>query len=189
MSVRILGGERRGAILRTPAGTATRPTLGRVRASLLTILAPTLSGARVLDAFAGCGALGLESLSRGAVHATFLEQAARALETLRLNIAKLRYEDRARVLGGDALVHLKRPAPPGGEPFDLLLLDPPYGRGLAARALALLGERADAWLAAEGWVVVQAGRRDPLDEAHGALRRFREQCYSETRVAFYRSGD
>lgn len=186
MSLRIIAGEKRGAALLAPKGLATRPTLGRVRESLFMILMPILPGARVLDGFAGSGALGLEALSRGASHATFIEHDRPALDALTANIRKLGWDDRAQVTSRDALVCLKQSAPPGGLPFDLILLDPPYGLDLCARSLELLAEHTEAWLSPEGVVVAQVGRRDPVAEAYGPLRVFRSEAYSETRIAFYR---
>jgi len=186
MTTRIIAGERRGALLRTPEGPETRPTLGRIRASLFMILMPRLEGACVLDAFAGSGALGLEALSRGAAHVTFLERSTPALEALRANIAKFQWQDRTRVLEGDALKHWLKPAPPAPAPFDLVLLDPPYGQGLCDRALEQIAARPN-WLAPDAWVVAQADKHDALSERYGMLHRFRETLYSRTRVAFYRT--
>ena len=185
MSTRIIAGQCRGTILATPKGIATRPTLGRVRESLFMILMPWLPGAHVLDAFAGCGALGLESLSRGAESAVFLENSRPALESLRANIAKLRLEAVSTVVPRDALAAMAQPTPPQGEPFGLILLDPPYGKGLCPRSLALLASGHERWLAAGGVIAAQAGRDDPLEETYGPLALTRTVAYNQTRVAFY----
>lgn len=185
MSTRIIAGQCRGTILATPKGMTTRPTLGRVRESLFMILMPWLPGACVLDAFAGCGALGLEALSRGAAAAVFLENSRPALEALRANIAKLRLDDLSTIVPRDALAVMAQPKPPQGEPFDLILLDPPYGKGLCPRTLDLLATRHVSWLADGGVIAAQAGRDDPLEEAHGPLVLTRTVAYNQTRVAFY----
>jgi len=187
MSLRIIAGERRGAALATPKGLGTRPTLGRVRESLFMILMAQLPGARVLDCFAGSGALGLEALSRGAAFAVFIEQARPALEALRANIEKLHWAERTRIVAGDALCWLKQAPAPADPPFDLILLDPPYGRDLCHRAMERLAERQGAWLDPRGVVVAQHGRGDPLKEEYGSLRAFRSQAYSETQIAFFRA--
>jgi 16S rRNA (guanine966-N2)-methyltransferase len=131
-----------------------------------------LEGARVLDAFAGTGALGLEALSRGAAHATFIEPDRAALAALRRNVATLGDEERARVIQGDAT----RP-PAASAPCSLLLLDPPYGKELVPRALAALG--AAGWIAPGALVVAEVAKADALDvpgfehladRAHGAAR-------------------
>lgn len=131
-----------------------------------------LEEARVLDAFAGTGALGLEALSRGAAWASFIEQDRAALGALRRNLATLGEEARARVIAGDAT----RP-PPADAPCALLLLDPPYGKELVPRALAALG--AAGWIAPAALVAAEVAKSDPLDlpgfeplaeRAHGAAR-------------------
>jgi 16S rRNA (guanine966-N2)-methyltransferase len=187
MSLRLIAGEKGGLALQAPKGQATRPTLGRVRESLFMILRDRLAGGRVLDLFAGCGALGLEALSRGAAEAVFVESARPALDALRANIERAGWTDRARVVARDAFGVLKRPAPPGDRPFDLILLDPPYHADLAARSLGQLGSRTDGWIAAGGWIVAQVGRRDALEPVYGALNRLEERSYAETLVAFYQA--
>ncbi len=175
--MRIIAGAWRGQALVAPPGTGTRPTADRVRQALFDMLlhAPwggraMLEQARVLDAFAGTGALGLEALSRGAAHATFMERDRAALAALRTNIEKCRAGDRASVVAGDAT----RLAP--GAPFSLIFLDPPYGRDLVGAALAALhrvGRIAPAALA-----VVESGSDEPIEppgeflaeRTHGAAR-------------------
>ncbi len=126
--MRIVGGAFRGRRLSAPSGTDTRPTTDRVREALFSALVARLGtdlGApRVLDAFAGSGALGLEALSRGAVEVTLVERDRRALQALTSNIEALGVGDRAHVLPVDAFSLPKRTIP--GGPFALLLLDPPY---------------------------------------------------------------
>lgn len=164
--MRIVAGAWRGRTLSAPPGAATRPTADRVRQALFDRLthAPwagraALDGARVLDAFAGTGALGLEALSRGGAHATFLETDRAALRALRANIAACRAEARCTVLPADAL----RPPqgrPPQGQPCGLVFLDPPYGKDLVAPALAALD--AAGWIAPGALLVAEIGRDDPL---------------------------
>jgi 16S rRNA (guanine966-N2)-methyltransferase len=175
--VRIVAGEWRGRALAAPPGRATRPTADRVRQALFDTLlhAPwggrdSVAGARVLDAFAGTGALGLEALSRGAAHATFMERDSAAVRSLRANIAALGAGARCTVLGTDALHPLR------GEPCGLILLDPPYGEGLAPRAVAALA--AAGWIAPGALVVAEIGRAEAMpdlgerlaERAHGAAR-------------------
>jgi 16S rRNA (guanine966-N2)-methyltransferase len=141
--LRIIGGAWRGRRLRFPDAPAIRPTPDRVRETLFNWLAPTLNGARCLDLFAGSGALGLEALSRGAAHVTFVERdrsAARAIETC---LAEWDRERRCdwRVVSTDATDFLGAP----GRPFDLVFLDPPFASGMLAAVAAQL-ERGG-WLA------------------------------------------
>jgi 16S rRNA (guanine966-N2)-methyltransferase len=175
--MRIVAGAWRGRALIAPPGQATRPTADRVRQALFDMLmhAPwggrdVVEGARVLDAFAGTGAFGLEALSRGAAHTTFLEQDRAALAALRANVTACRAEDRAAVLAVDVL------GAPAGEPCGLVFLDPPYGHDLVARATDRLG--ATGWIAPDAVVVVETGRDEALPElgallaerTHGAAR-------------------
>jgi 16S rRNA (guanine966-N2)-methyltransferase len=142
--IKVVGGKHRGRALATPEGLETRPTSSRARESLFNILAHAnwrpdgtspLVDARVLDAFAGSGALGIEALSRGAAHATFLDNDAKAIASIGENLRKLGETAAARVVRADAT----RP-PPAREACDLVFLDPPYRSGNAGPALAALTE-------------------------------------------------
>ncbi|BDG75032.1 16S rRNA (guanine(966)-N(2))-methyltransferase RsmD [Roseomonas fluvialis] len=161
--MRIIAGRHRGRTLVAPPGEATRPTAERVRQALFDMLwhAPwggrtTIQDQLVLDAFAGTGALGLEALSRGADHCTFLETAKPALTALRANISACKEDARTAVLVADAT----RP-PRARVPCGLIFLDPPYGQGLVERALTALGGAG--WIAPEALVVAEAGLDEALD--------------------------
>jgi 16S rRNA (guanine966-N2)-methyltransferase len=123
--MRVVAGAARGRRLVAPAGSTVRPTADRVKEALFSSLSPGLIGASVLDVFAGSGALGLEALSRGATHVTFVEQDRRALDALRTNIATVALPG-TEVLAGDARRVLAGATALAGSPFDLVLLDPPY---------------------------------------------------------------
>lgn len=136
--MRIIAGTMRGRSLVAPKGLDTRPTTDRVRESLFSALSSQLGGfggLRVLDAFAGSGALGLEALSRGAAHVTFVEKDSRALDALERNIATLGVSASCRVVRGDVFA-LAGKAVPGG-PFSLIMVDAPYTLD-AARIAAML---------------------------------------------------
>jgi 16S rRNA (guanine966-N2)-methyltransferase len=128
--MRIIAGRWRGHPLKAPPGSGTRPTTDRVREAWMSMLQPVLAGAEVLDLFAGSGGLGLEALSRGAHHATFVERAVPAVRTLRDNIRRLGAESMTTVVRGDAMKYAAA-LEPGA--FDIVLADPPYGSGQAAR--------------------------------------------------------
>jgi 16S rRNA (guanine966-N2)-methyltransferase len=175
--MRIVGGAWRGRRLVAPAGMATRPSADRVRQALFDMLLhaqwggrDAIAGARVLDAFAGTGAFGLEALSRGAAHATFMESDAAALAALRANIAALGAGDRASVAAADVLR-----CPPGSA-CGLIFLDPPYGGDLVRRAVPALGRAG--WIGAGSLILAELGRADALPEfvpllasrGHGAAR-------------------
>jgi 16S rRNA (guanine966-N2)-methyltransferase len=132
--VRIVAGEFGGRRLVVPRDGRVRPTADRVREAWMSILAPELEGARVLDLFAGSGALGLEALSRGAAHATFVELAPASLEALRANIAALGVEGRVTVRRGDALRFVQ--ALEAGA-YDVAFADPPYAVDAADRLVTL----------------------------------------------------
>jgi len=159
-----------------------RPTYDRVRESVFDILGPRVEGARVLDLFAGSGALGIECLSRGAESVTFVEKDRAVLAVLRANIEALGVSASAVVLHGDAVRSLKA-AVPGG-PFDLVFVDPPYASGLAGTALALLSARPD--LAPGATVVVEHARGDAPGDPCGALGLTRSERYGATEVSFFR---
>ncbi|MDK2776693.1 MAG: 16S rRNA (guanine(966)-N(2))-methyltransferase RsmD [Pseudomonadota bacterium] len=131
--LRIIGGEWRSRRLRFPALDGLRPTLDRVRETLFNWLQFDIEGARVLDAFAGSGALGFEALSRGAKEVIFLEKHPSAALQLKDNLQLLGARN-AQVWAGDALLWMEQ----NPEPFDLVLLDPPFGKGLLQPAIDLL---------------------------------------------------
>ena len=186
--MRIVGGSLGGRVLRAPAGRATRPTSEKVREAMFGILekgTPSagglgdLTGAQVLDLFAGSGALGIEALSRGAAHATFVDSSKPALAILRDNLRALGLDDRATVLHGDAVALAARHVPP--EPWRLVLVDPPYRSDAAARAVAALGH-----LAPEAVIVIEHDRRNAPPEKLGSLLRTDERRYGDTMISFYR---
>jgi 16S rRNA (guanine966-N2)-methyltransferase len=167
--VRVIAGEWRGRRLQAPPGDATRPTSDRVREALFSVLGERVAGARVLDLFAGSGALGIEALSRGAASATFVDSAPAALKALRANLeavgaersgderaargrTEVRRQDARRFLAG---------ASAAGREYDLAFLDPPYR--LAGRLGGELSAILPAVLAPEGLVIAESDRREPLD--------------------------
>ena len=180
--MRVIGGADRGRRLRAPRGSRTRPTADRMRVTLFDILGPAIAGMRVLDLFAGTGAVGIEALSRGAARAVFVERDRGALRALRANLAALgagRAE--ARVVAGDALAVV--PALPVSESaFDLVFLDPPYAGGPASGALAALVR--SGLLRSGTRVVVQHSARAPLAVPAG-LRETREpRRFGDTALTF-----
>ena len=148
MSLRIIAGQCRGRRLKTPTGPGVRPTPDRVRETLFNWLAPYLPGARVLDLFAGSGALGLEALSRGAREAVLVERDRTHLAILRENVALCGLPS-ATVHAVDALAYLKG----SPSPFDIVFLDPPYGQGWIPRVAQLL--EAGDWLAGAALIYVE----------------------------------
>jgi 16S rRNA (guanine966-N2)-methyltransferase len=158
VSPRVIAGRYGGRRLQAPPGPATRPTADRVREALFSILGARVVDARVLDLFAGSGALGLEALSRGAAQATFVERAPAALRVLRANLAALGAE--AEVAGADVLRWL-RAASDGARQYDLVFLDPPYRQ--ADVLGAPLSDLLPAVLGPGARVVGESDRRAPLE--------------------------
>jgi 16S rRNA (guanine966-N2)-methyltransferase len=180
---RIIAGEAGGRRLAVPAGEAVRPTSDRVKESVFSALGPTrVVGARVLDLYAGSGALGLEALSRGAAEAVFVDRDAAAARAIRANIETLGFEGRAVLRPSSVTALLAGPRP--GDPFDLALLDPPYDTPAAEveAVLRLLIE--GEWLTPDGTVVVErAANSAPLGWPGGWGSTW-ERCYGDTLVLF-----
>jgi 16S rRNA (guanine966-N2)-methyltransferase len=170
--MRIVAGEWGGRRIQAPPGRGTRPTTDRVREAWMSTVAPHLPGSRVLDLFAGSGALGLEALSRGAMTATFVEQDPKAVAVLRENVRALGAGDAARVVRADALRYARGL---GAGAFDVAFADPPYGKGLAA---ALAEAFAAAPFAA--LLCIEHGKDDVLPDLAAA----RTKRYGDTWLTF-----
>ena len=170
--MRIVAGRWRGHTIKAPADDRVRPTADRVREAWMSIVQPHLPGARVLDLFAGSGALGLEALSRGAAHCDFVEMAARSLAAMRANIDKLGAGDAAHIVRGDALKFVER-LEPGA--YDIAFADPPYDLNLGGRV-------AEHWLAVPfaELLGVEHGVKEQMP-AGGDIRK-----YGDTAITFYR---
>jgi 16S rRNA (guanine966-N2)-methyltransferase len=183
--VRVVGGRLRGRTLAAPKSQTIRPTADRLREALFNILVHTygdpISGARVLDLFAGTGALGIEALSRGAAFVLFVDDGAETRALLRENAATLGLGGVSRIFRRDATK--LGPAHPV-EPFSLVFLDPPYGQDLAAKAL--VAARAGGWLTPEALIVVEeaAKARFATPAEFTELERRR---YDDTEFVFLRA--
>ncbi len=182
--MRIVGGSLRGRSLSAPGSADIRPTTDRTRESLFNILShsypDSLDDTRVLDLFAGTGAVGLEALSRGCRQGLFVEMSAEGRGLLRTNIEALGLTGRARIYRRDA-------TDLGGigtvEPFHLLFADPPYGQGLGDRALAAAAR--GGWLVA-GALVVLEERADVVPAPGPGYRSLDDRQFGDTRMHFYR---
>jgi 16S rRNA (guanine966-N2)-methyltransferase len=165
--VRIIAGAWRGRPIEAPPGQGTRPTADRVRETLFSMLASRLGsfeGLRVADLFAGSGALGLEALSRGAAHATFVENDPAAAAIIRRNAGKLGAE--VQVLAGSAF------ALPGSDPFDLIFADPPYADGSGSAAVASVAK--SDWLTPGGWISVETSRDHTVEPGNLTVEAIRD---------------
>ncbi len=183
--MRITGGVHRSRPLRAPSGDATRPTSDRVREALFGILVAsrTLEGARVLDLYAGTGALALEALSRGATRATVIERSRPALAAIAANVAALRLEACVRVVAG--VVERSMRAISKDAPFDLVFADPPYALVASGEAVRVLATLFDGHiLTADATVVLEHGKDDPAPAIRG-LSLADARRYGDTRIALY----
>jgi 16S rRNA (guanine966-N2)-methyltransferase len=178
--VRVVGGRLGGRRLVAPRGPHTRPTSDRIRESLFAILG-SVEDAVVLDLFAGSGALGIEALSRGARHATFVDSSPAAIAALRRNLAHLALENAADVRRSDARVFLRK-ARATGRHYDLVFLDPPYRR--AGALGAVVSAALPPVLAPGARVVTESDRRAPLELA---LRQVDERRYGDTLIRIHGS--
>jgi 16S rRNA (guanine966-N2)-methyltransferase len=181
--VRIVGGSLSGRVLRAPPGAATRPTSEKVREAVFNILGNimgSLEGDHVLDLFAGSGALGIEALSRGAVHATFVDGGKPAVTAIRANLRELGLESRALVVPGDAVAHAGKLVP--AAPWRLVFIDPPYRSDLATRsALAIPPGN----LAPGAVIVIEHDRHNAPPDALGSLLRTDQRRYGDTLISFF----
>lgn len=183
--MRIVGGRFRGRALKGPSSQAIRPTSDRLRESIFNILAhgydDVVENARVIDLFAGTGALGLEAVSRGARFALFVDEGSEARALLRENVEALGLGGVTRIFRRDAT---KIGDAPAGEKFDLAFLDPPYGKGLAPRALrALVDGR---WLSDGALCIVEEAAEQPVELPAG-LTQIERRAYGETQIVIARA--
>jgi len=189
--MRLTGGSDRGRRLKAPRGLGTRPTAAKIREAIFNILGPPPDGA-VLDLFAGTGALGLESLSRGARRVVFVERDRHALAVLRQNIKDLAADSRSQVLAADVRTGIRRLAAAATAPdagpesrFSWVFMDPSY----ATEASDVLGELADKdLLAVCAVVIVEHDRRHRPPASIGGLFLTDRREYGDTELSFYRSG-
>ena len=178
--MRIIGGKYRSRVLATFDGEAVRPTADRVKESLFNILALRFQGARVLDLFSGSGALGLESLSRGAREVVFNDKSKDSVAILKKNMKTLKIEDgkEAKVYNLDAEVYLDY----AKEPFDLIFIDPPYALDVGVRSVHKIAKKG---LLSENGVLVFE-RDKPFEGEVDGLEKYDERKYGKTVLTFFR---
>lgn len=163
--MRVIAGEWRGRKLIAPKGDATRPTADRTRETLFSMLMSRLGsfeGLKVADLFAGSGALGIEALSRGAAHCLFAEQDRAAIDVLRGNVSALGAAGRADIRSTSVLS-----LGAAAQPYDLILMDPPYGTGAGAVALDKLGRLG--WTGPASWIVIETSAAEDVRVSNFAI--------------------
>ena len=179
--MRIIAGTLKGRRIDAPAWEGLRPTSDKLRETLFNVLAPRIRGAIVLDGYAGTGAVGLEALSRGAAHVTFVERDPRAVALIETNLRHCGVSDRYAIIRA-RFAGTERP--PDAARFDLVFLDPPYGPRELNAALEAAGP-----LVADGsLLVVEHAKRDPAPESSGPLVRTREIVSGDSALTFYVKG-
>jgi len=176
--VRIIAGTLKGRRLQAPAWAGLRPTSDKLRETLFNILAPHMAGAVVLDGYAGTGAVGIEAISRGAAHVTFVEPDPRAIRLIESNLRHCGVNDRYAIIRA-RFADMTRAGDVGR--LDLVFLDPPYGAAELAQALAA----AAALVGDATRLVVEHAKRDPAPEATGGLVRTRQVVSGDSALTFY----
>jgi 16S rRNA (guanine966-N2)-methyltransferase len=190
--MRVVAGSARGARLSIVPGDGTRPILDRVKTALFDILRPRIAGMTMLDLFAGSGSVGIEALSQGAAHCTFIDRAHKAVLTIKKNLEVTGLGDQAEVLCADGLQFLKGTT----KSFDLIYIAPPQYKGLWIEAMRLAGERLTVALPSTregeeereaGLAIVQIDPREYESLDLGPLREVRQKRYGNTLLVFYAS--
>lgn len=180
VKMRVISGTARGLKLKAPEGMNTRPTTDRIKESLFNIIAADLYDICFLDLFGGSGAIGIEALSRGARKAYFADSSRQSISVIKDNIKRARLEDRAVVLGCDYMQALDR-IKASGDTFDIIFLDPPYGKGLALSAMNKITELA--LLNPDGYIIAEQAADEP-ETAPDGLEILRIKDYKTTKMTF-----
>ncbi len=180
-SPRIISGTARGHRLRSVPGDTTRPITDRVKEALFNILSQDISGATMLDLFAGTGSVGIEALSRGASFVHFNDNARLAVETIKDNLLATKLTPLSQVTRSDAFALLKHSP---DRQYDYIFIAPPQYKGLWIRALETLRDNI-AWLAPQGWVIVQIDPREYQPLSFDPFVEFDQRKYGSTILVFY----
>ncbi|RPI77714.1 MAG: 16S rRNA (guanine(966)-N(2))-methyltransferase RsmD [Desulfobacteraceae bacterium] len=181
--MRIIGGEARGRRLAPLSGLDIRPTADKVKGAIFNLIGQDLADFEVLDLFAGTGGLGLEALSRGARHCIFVDRAAQAIQQIRKNISLCKYEARAMVVRQDLSQGLPQGPALGKSKFNLVFLDPPYGKGLVEKLLEEI--RRQKLLDKGALLVAESSKRDLLPEQLGPIRMIKLKSYGDTKITIF----
>jgi 16S rRNA (guanine(966)-N(2))-methyltransferase RsmD len=180
--MRIIAGEFRGRRIKQPASKKVRPTKDRIREAVFNIIAPAVSGSKVLDLFAGSGAYGLEALSRGAEKAVFIEKETESVDSIKENIELLGVEEDSEVITGDVFRKIKELNESKKE-FSLIFSDPPYSVGMAKKTLIKIGHYDI--LLHSGIIIIEHNIEEGLPEAEGDLSLIKTRTYGKTSISIY----
>jgi 16S rRNA (guanine(966)-N(2))-methyltransferase RsmD len=182
--MRIVAGTLKGRRLEGPTWDGLRPTSDSLRETLFNVLGPTLVGARVMDVFAGTGAVGIEAISRGAAHVTFIEHDPRAIQLLKGNITRAGVESACAMIRDDFMKPRGQRSDPVAR-YDLVFLDPPYDLPAIESALALAAART----VAAGRIVIEHSRRRSLPDAVPGAIRYRILEAGDSALSFYTASE
>ena len=180
--MQVIAGKARRLLLKTVPGMETRPTSNRIKETLFNILQPYLQGSRFLDLFAGCGAIGIEALSRGAREAVFVDKSRKAVHCIEENLEHTRLKDQATVWETDALAAIRR-LERSGKTFDIIFLDPPYDAGAEKDVLSLLA--ASPLVGEDTMIIAEARKENDLSLVLPEnLEIYREKLYKNNKHVF-----
>ena len=183
--MRIISGKYRGRKLKSPASLLMRPTSDRLRETLFNILAPRIKGARFLDLCAGSGAVGIEALSRGAAHTTFVDQSRRICALIETNLNEFDVDEGERdVVCSEVSAFLRRLIKKEPPPFDIVFFDPPYVMDYES-VLDYVGEHTTQLLAKGGLMIVEHHKKKDLKEEFGFFHRYRLLKQGDSCLSFY----
>ena len=183
--MRIIAGKYRGRNLKSPPTLGTRPTSDRLRETLFNILAPRIAGARFLDLCAGSGAVGIEALSRGAAHVTFVDRSRKMYALIETNLKLLKVGgDETEIVSREALDFLKRNIKREEDQFDLIFFDPPYATDYL-RVIGLFGQNGAELLAGNGTLIVEHHHKNSLPEEVGSIIRSRILKQGDSALSFF----
>ena len=180
--MRVIAGSLKGRRLQTPTWDGLRPTSDKLRETLFNVVAARVGEARVLDGFAGTGAVGIEALSRGAAHVTLVEPDARAVRLIERNLEHCAVTDRYAIIRA-RFADAARRLLPGS--YELIFLDPPYGSDVVVSSL----ETAAALLAPDGLLILEHARRDAAPACAGSLAKTRDIMSGDSALSMYRAGE
>jgi 16S rRNA (guanine966-N2)-methyltransferase len=185
--MRIIAGQYRGRKLKTPPSAQTRPTSDRLRETLFNVLAPRIEGARFLDLCAGTGAVGIEALSRGAKHVTFVDKSRKMCGLIEANTSALGIDEQEfEIVNADASDYLRRHAKKEREPFDIIFLDPPYGEE-SYSLVSLISDTGGQLLTADAVLIVEHHKKKDLADDMSSLKRYRTLKQGDSVLSFYRA--
>ncbi|MFN2577443.1 MAG: 16S rRNA (guanine(966)-N(2))-methyltransferase RsmD [Pyrinomonadaceae bacterium] len=183
--MRVIAGKFRGRKLKSPPSLRTRPTSDRLRETVFNILAPRIEGARFLDLCAGTGAVGIEALSRGAAHVTFVDQSRKMCKLIEANLEALKvHDDEIAIVTAEASECLRKRVKKAAVPFDIIFFDPPYAADYGL-LLNYLGKSAASLLSKDAIVLAEHFSKNVPDERFGDLKRWRIIKQGDSSISFY----